>query len=676
MQTFQQTKEAIESCIRICLSEKSNDTDCINKFTNLLEDALSENSPQQQQPYYSNREKTDLLECVYRNLVLISEENNKDNKEKITLIKQTSWEIFNIVLPYLTNLFDHAEDGETANSTTRIARQILEGIAKYNPPREMILLILEKFSFIDWENFEKSFRQVMCIIEAMKIDDVSKFLPDTIKALVRALSQLSIEKHRQESVIESVIEFCEILVSLVEVDYKNVSITDLQSQHNSNYYLLNYLFLSIFDKCITPINFEMASTYYETFYPRYYNVPGREKPSKSVRVDDRTRLNRLVRLAIKAGIAIDQLLSFVIDSTYLDSKKPQSSSQLKIVLPLIISSAWLINKIIPVASNGFSNGFPKDVANTTLSDKILLVLLYFTDRIEEGTITSEYLEKEISDTKITIMTFLQSIASFASTCPNSQQRFVAFRLLSRVIDICSNDVKAIILNELLINCPFETMKTATISIIKENIASSLSKVYDAEESKSRRPIGSIFSSSFVVTTFIPKILRFQQSQPEFLRDESAFTEKYSYIMQGLNFYYLLLSKDKENLTTVWDTSQIRDTQKEFLDPLREASGHWISVYQSKLEELKKSIGEDTITTTTTTTEENADKEASGRVELEIPVNDIEAGEESHPPQKKLSPLEELQMIESKVINMQLLQNYIDQINNKVLEKREKGKNNT
>ncbi|CAG8621138.1 11795_t:CDS:10, partial [Ambispora leptoticha] len=662
--------------------EKSKDTDCFKKFTNLLEDTLSE-SPQQF--YYSNKEKAELLECVYQNLVLISEENSKANEEKITLIKRTSWEIFNIILPYLAN---HAEDGEDTNSMIRIARQILKGIAKYNPPREMILLILEKFSF-DWENLEKRIKHVMCIIEAMKL-----------------------EKYMQESVTESIVEFCEILVSLAEVDYKNVSITDLQHQNNTNYYLLNYLFLSIFDKCITPINFEMASTYCETFYPRYFDVPGREKPSKRVNVDDKTRLKRLVHSAIKSGIAIDQLFNFVIDSTYLgnyeeneetitpeiikecqipsngiliylasliyyqiivslsDSKKSQSSSQLKIVLPLILSSAWLVNKIIPVASNGF----PKDPTNTTLSDKILLVLLYFTDRIEEGTIINEYLEKEIGDTKITIMDFIQSIASFASTCPNSQQRFIAFRLLSRIIDICSNDVKAIILNELLVNCPFETMKTATIGIIKANIATSLSKVYDVDESKSRRPIGSIFASSFVVTTFIPKILRFQQSQPELLLyDESAFVEKYSYIMQGLNFYYLLLSKDEKNLTTVWDASQIRDTQKEFLDPLRKASDHWIGVYQSKLEELKKSQDEDTITTTATIiTEENVEKEASGRVELEISM-DANETEESYPSQKKLSPLEELQMIESKIINMQLLQNYIDQINNKVLEKQKKKK---
>ena len=118
-----------------------------------------------------------------------------------------------------------------------------------------------------------------------------------------------------------------------------------------------------------------------------------------------------------------------------------------------------------------------------MADKTLLVLLYLTERNEENTISSNHLEAKLSKDGTTILHLYQAITTFASTSPNESLRFIAFQLLSRLIALCKDDVKIILLNELLINCPFESMKSAAIGIVKENVAQGLSKAESKSTSK-------------------------------------------------------------------------------------------------------------------------------------------------------------------------------------------------
>jgi hypothetical protein len=123
-----------------------------------------------------------------------------------------------------------------------------------------------------------------------------------------------------------------------------------------------------------------------------------------------------------------------------------------------------------------------------MADKILLVLLYLVERNEENTVSSNHLEAKLSKDGTTLIHLYQAITTFASTSPNEYLRFIAFQLLSRLIQLCKDDAKMFLLRELLTNCPFETMKTAAIGIVKENIAQGLNKAY---ESKSNDKVSEI-----------------------------------------------------------------------------------------------------------------------------------------------------------------------------------------
>lgn len=121
--------------------------------------------------------------------------------------------------------------------------------------------------------------------------------------------------------------------------------------------------------------------------------------------------------------------------------------------------------------------FLSDVNELEMADKTLLVLLYLAERNEENTISSDNLESKLSKDGTTIVHLYQAITTFASTSPNEYLRFIAFQLLSRLITLCKDDAKIFLLKELLTSCPFETMKSAAIGIVKDNIAQGLNKAY-------------------------------------------------------------------------------------------------------------------------------------------------------------------------------------------------------
>jgi hypothetical protein len=96
--------------------------------------------------------------------------------------------------------------------------------------------------------------------------------------------------------------------------------------------------------------------------------------------------------------------------------------------------------------------------------------------------------------------YCKVIASFASTSPNQSFRFIAFQLLSRVIAICTDDAKVVLLNELLTACPFETMRCAAIGLVKENVAKSLERISQvkAGEKVKQRKISFLHSDQLIL----------------------------------------------------------------------------------------------------------------------------------------------------------------------------------
>jgi len=250
----------------------------------------------------------------------------------------------------------------------------------------------------------------------------------------------------------------------------------------------------------------------------------------------------------------------------------------------------------------------------------------------------------------------QAISTFASTSPNEYLRFIAFQLLSRFISLCKDDAKIFLLCELLTSCPFETMKSAAIGIVKENIAQGLNRVY---ESKSTDKV-SIFASRIIVDTFLPHILRFES--PSILVNEKNFSEKHSFIMQGLNFYLFLLMRDEKNLTGVWDDKQISETNKEYIDPIKKKCDIWINECGKKIQELSKNFQDQFHADHSHILSNLSEKQQTMEFDISFEEDSLNS--------MSLTPSQELKVLQYNLFNMHLVQDAIDRVQ-QVLAKKNK-----
>ncbi|ORX94529.1 hypothetical protein K493DRAFT_315446 [Basidiobolus meristosporus CBS 931.73] len=121
----------------------------------------------------------------------------------------------------------------------------------------------------------------------------------------------------------------------------------------------------------------------------------------------------------------------------------------------------------------------------------------------------------------------QAIASFASCSPDAKARFLAYQILSQHLMSMTSDLRAIILTELLSSCPFETMKSAAINLLKESVER------DFSSGKTH-----LFNSPVLFQQFLPRILSHEHL--------GTFEESLNHLVYGVNFYLYLLIRDKEN----------------------------------------------------------------------------------------------------------------------------------
>ncbi|CAG8581563.1 15889_t:CDS:10 [Funneliformis mosseae] len=562
---FEQVKRSIEEGTKHCLKklkQDPSDYECHSALTIILNENLS--APTN----YSKKEQNELLNCLKFSILPLNEE-----EEKIKLLKQISWDVFTLMMPFLS----------LSDSTSNITQEIVQSIAQHNNARETHMMIMERFSWLEWKSQHCSTMEFSNLIKVLRIvlnrldrKILIKFLPETVQAVIR---ELKLDPTRK----------------------------DLDNQE---YYLSSYLIITSFEKFIRSTHIPMSPAYYEIYHPKFH-ILWERKQSAGVRTIDKARLIRLIQASIKAHISIDQLVNYinslikeptVKDSIFSTKDFPISpsgviiyvasviyyqfmhqddSSVEKAVIPL--SPGWLFKNIVSIASKCLSS----DAKELEMADKTLLVLLYLTERNEENTISSDHLEAKLSNDGTTITHLYQFISVFASTSPDETLRFISFKLLSRLITLCKDDARIFLLRELLTNCPFETMKSAAIEIVKENVAQGLNKAYESK-SNDKSTI-SVFASRFIIETFFPHILRFES--PSILENEKEFSEKYSFIMQGLNFYLFLLMRDKENLTGVWNNKQISETNKEYIEPIKKQCDILAIEFGKKLEKLNKNVQE-------------------------------------------------------------------------------------
>lgn len=196
------------------------------------------------------------------------------------------------------------------------------------------------------------------------------------------------------------------------------------------------------------------------------------------------------------------------------------------------------------------------------ADKGVFVLLYVSDHIET-TVSVDDMEKYIQgpcgqEVVFPAARIIEIISSVASTCPDPSIRFLSYKLIEKFLAFGDDETKVFFLNELLDRCPFPSMKTAAIGLLKDQINKSFNEL--KEDSKKF----SIFTSPFIVTKFFPIIFNFKSSW----KDDSVFWDDYNYIVQALNIYFYLLLKDQEkNLTTVWNLEHRKSLKNNYLKPL-------------------------------------------------------------------------------------------------------------
>ncbi|KAF9896449.1 hypothetical protein BX616_007427 [Lobosporangium transversale] len=259
-------------------------------------------------------------------------------------------------------------------------------------------------------------------------------------------------------------------------------------------------------------------------------------------------------------------------------------------LPLTLAQNWVFTTAGGVASGFLSS----DESQLPIADKALLVLLYAIDRtpldgFQMGAL--DYCTKDSSMDRMGLFQIFQVMVSFAATCPSSNHRFFCFHGLDRLIQACEDDVKLYLLEQLVSpKCPYESMRAASINLIKATVERSFTRLdkiraentvrikMDITDGQEKGRLGlnqtqSPFTSPLLLKTFLSSIWRFEAKAFEHspLKNESAWWDKYDLFMHALNFYLFLLLRDssEDNLTEIWLTSNIQDTQKEFIKPLAE-----------------------------------------------------------------------------------------------------------
>ncbi|GAA5976314.1 hypothetical protein JCM5350_001418 [Sporobolomyces pararoseus] len=178
-------------------------------------------------------------------------------------------------------------------------------------------------------------------------------------------------------------------------------------------------------------------------------------------------------------------------------------------------------------------------------------------------------------------------SSLAALSPEPRTRFLAFRLLSTlVLEHCgtspsSENLQLALLKQLLTQeDSIPSFRTACVGIAKEVLDA---KFEDYQNGTTTTP--GLFLSPQFINDLGPVLLRFDPpSLAETAMSAEEFVEQHQRdVSQKLNFYYFLLTRDKENMTGARTLATLAHTQQQFLDPLRLLLSTWLDHGSTKLD---------------------------------------------------------------------------------------------
>ncbi|KAI8352158.1 hypothetical protein EDC96DRAFT_485259 [Choanephora cucurbitarum] len=186
--------------------------------------------------------------------------------------------------------------------------------------------------------------------------------------------------------------------------------------------------------------------------------------------------------------------------------------------------------------------------NVQETDKGVFVMLYLSDNMKP-TVAMDSIDKKIEgplgyQSEFLVSQIVQVLSSVASMCPDKSIRFYAYKLIEKFLYFCTDEARVFFLIELIEHCPFPSMNTAAINLLKDQVA------YSFKHTETF----SMFASPLLVGRFFPLIFQFKQ---DYITSVEAFWDDFSHIMQVLNFYYFLLQLDRSlNVVSCDDTKRL------------------------------------------------------------------------------------------------------------------------
>ncbi|KAK9722270.1 hypothetical protein K7432_002806 [Basidiobolus ranarum] len=465
-------------------------------------------------------------------------------------------------------------------------------------PRETYIFTLQELSSFDWEEiidtndkreeFIKDYLNLAnTIIEAIyniKTKKLSQFVASALPSLLKSLDFVSWSLLNEDTqdpsadqarkIVDLLLTFIDSLSSRLPDNSSNLELCQTSKEETSRlHYLLVYILLQISEKYLGPTPFYFALQYHMNNAPKYYTY---DPPSVEVDENSRLRLLRILNLVNKIQLSLESLLVDSMNTTETEEVSSDNDEP-----PLILSKkgiAILFASFFGIQNNPMfekSPSFPSIAFNMApdqtykylieygvlllsspeekyqaLYDKGLMILFHLVANTKSEAISCDLLDDIFPIFHSSIMQVTQIIASFASLSPDARARFLAYRILSKHLFTMTSDLRAIILTELLSNCPFDTMKSAAINLLKESVE---------QDFCSGKAL--LFNSPALFHQFLPMILS------RIVEHEGTFQESLHHIVYGGNFYLYLLIRDEENQTGVRSESNIQYIRNKYLDPL-------------------------------------------------------------------------------------------------------------
>ncbi|CAO3704118.1 unnamed protein product [Rhizopus stolonifer] len=342
-----------------------------------------------------------------------------------------------------------------------------------------------------------------------------------------------------------------------------VTSTDIGSESGDakRRYLGYFLLNSVFEKVILNFDVQLSKSYYENQHPKYnVNRPNTYNENATHNEYTSRIIQQCIELSTLYGYTYERMLQLLNNIN-----ENQAFNFLSAEDEAYENDKQMINqKLYPLTYEGIASllslslydtkdkkldalALAKDYIGVTMNlmlrpseminhvDKGVFVLLYFSDNIDVM-VTMDDIEKDIhgplgNESFFPVSRILQIISTVASVCPDPSIRFLSYQLTQKFLNFGEEETRIFFLQELLDRCPFPTMKTAAIGLLKGQIDQS----FNSEGLK-------LFKSPMITQMFIPVIF---QVNPIWFTKPSEFWNDYNHILQSLNFYYYLLLKDKQ-----------------------------------------------------------------------------------------------------------------------------------